>query len=95
MLSDTGPDHVLRADFTNVKRTRVTSPQSGLNAARRRANLSGAFTVNGRYDNLRVAIVDDVFTTGATATELARALRAAGAKTLEVWCLARTPGPDY
>ncbi|MEM8661019.1 MAG: ComF family protein [Pseudomonadota bacterium] len=95
ILSDPTADPAMRVDFASVKRHRSTPPQSGLDAAKRRANLRGAFTVNGRYDNLRVAIVDDVFTTGATAKELSRVLRAAGAKTLEVWCLARTPSPDY
>lgn len=67
--------------------------QASMDASHRAANLSGAFTVQHRYDNLRVAIVDDVLTTGATAASLARALRAAGASHIEVWCLARTPAP--
>jgi predicted amidophosphoribosyltransferase len=40
-----------------------------------------------------VAVIDDVFTTGATAAALAAALRAAGASHVEIWCLARTPSP--
>ncbi|MDH5172930.1 MAG: ComF family protein, partial [Gammaproteobacteria bacterium] len=50
--------------------------------------------VRNRYDNLRVAIIDDVFTTGATANALATALENAGASHIEVWCLARTPAPE-
>jgi len=82
-----------RLDHRGVRRDRATPAQSGMSAAQRRRNLGGAFTVRNRYDNLRVAIVDDVFTTGATATAMASALRRAGAGHIEVWCLARTPAP--
>lgn len=77
-----------------ARRRRATSPQAGAGAARRASNMRGAFTVRGRYANLRVAIVDDVLTTGATASALATELRAAGADHVEVWCLARTPAPE-
>ncbi len=78
----------------SVRRRRATAAQSGIGAAQRSANLRGAFTVNRPYANLRVAIVDDVLTTGATATAIATVLRRAGAGRVEVWCLARTPAPD-
>ena len=39
----------------------------------------------------RVAIVDDVLTSGATAGELARELYDTGAASVELWVLARTP----
>jgi ComF family protein len=76
-----------------VKRQRATASQSGMNVPQRARNLEGAFTVHGRCDNLRVAIVDDVLTTGATAAAMAKVLAAAGAPYIEVWCLARTPAP--
>lgn len=76
-----------------VKRQRATAAQSGMNAAQRARNLVGAFTVCGPCDNLRVAIVDDVLTTGATAAAVASALKQAGAAHIEVWCLARTAAP--
>jgi len=82
-------------DHRSVRRTRATQAQSSIRAAQRSANLKHAFTAIKRYDNLRVAIVDDVFTTGATAAELASTLRSAGADHVEVWCLARTPGPGH
>ena len=76
-----------------VKRNRATSAQAGMTAAHRASNLKGAFTVHKPCDNLRVAIVDDVLTTGATASAMAETLTSAGASYIEVWCLARTPAP--
>jgi ComF family protein len=77
-----------------VKRQRSTAAQAGMSARQRASNLKGAFTVCRPCDNLRIAIVDDVLTTGATATAVADALATAGASYIEVWCLARTPSPD-
>lgn len=76
-----------------VRRRRATASQSGIGARQRSRNLRGAFTVREPCDNLRLAIVDDVLTTGATAAVMAQALRAAGASHIEVWCLARTAAP--
>lgn len=70
-------------------RYRDTRPQVGLTPAERRDNLAGAFAVPGAVRGLRIAIVDDVITTGSTVTELARALDAAGAASVDVWCVAR------
>ncbi|NND69639.1 MAG: ComF family protein [Halioglobus sp.] len=79
---------------TLVRRHRATAAQSGSSASARARNLRGAFTARGPCDNLRLAVIDDVFTTGATAAEVARTLKRAGAAEVEVWCLARTPKPD-
>lgn len=76
-----------------ARRRRATAAQSGMTARQRAGNLAGAFTVQGRCDNLRIAVVDDVLTTGATAEAVAHALATAGASYIEVWCLARTPAP--
>ncbi|MBA6413961.1 ComF family protein [Parahaliea sp. F7430] len=75
------------------RRQRSTLAQAGLNAKARQGNLAGAFTLSRGCDNLRIAIVDDVMTTGATANALARCLKEAGAHTVQLWCLARTPAP--
>lgn len=75
---------------TLIRRHRRTPPQSGLTRKERLANLQGCFTVNGPAP-ARVALVDDVITTGATARILAQELRRAGAYHIEVWALARTP----
>jgi ComF family protein len=80
-------------DQRGVRRNRPTAAQATMGAGARRDNLRGAFTVRRRYDNLRLAIVDDVLTTGATATAMAVALRRAGAGHVQLWCLARTPAP--
>ncbi|MFT5709334.1 MAG: ComF family protein [Halioglobus sp.] len=77
-----------------VQRHQATLPQSSLPALARRTNLIAAFTARQRCDNLRIAIVDDVLTTGATATAMATTLRDAGAAHIEIWCLARTPAPN-
>ena len=76
-----------------VCRNRSTSSQSGLDLKDRSRNLRSAFTVNGPCDGLKIAIVDDVITTGSTASALAMCLLAGGARSVEVWCIARTPAP--
>lgn len=74
--------------------TRRRAPaQASLGAAARADNLRGAFTIRKPCDNLRVAIVDDVLTTGTTAARLTQCLQRAGAAQVHVWCLARTPTP--
>jgi ComF family protein len=77
-----------------LTRKRATAAQSGMSALERWRNLQGAFTVRHPCDNLRVAVVDDVLTTGATAAAAASALRGAGAERVEIWCLARTPAEN-
>jgi len=72
-----------------LRRVRSTGPQSDLGAAERRANVRGAFTAAPAVDGRRVIVVDDVLTTGATAAECARALRAAGASRVGVLTVAR------
>lgn len=75
-------------------RTRATLPQSSLaSASARRRNVAGAFGIATPVTGLRhVAIVDDVVTTGATARELARTLRAAGITRIVIWaCAGKLP----
>jgi predicted amidophosphoribosyltransferase len=61
--------------------------QRGLGRAERRANVRGAFT--SRPAPRRVVLVDDVYTSGATANAAASALRGAGARRVEVVTFAR------
>lgn len=72
-----------------VRRIRETAEQTGLAAGARRRNLRGAFTADASCLPSRIAIVDDVLTTGATAESLALALRRGGCRRIEVWTVAR------
>ena len=67
-----------------------TQAQVGLPLADRQANIRDAFLATpGSVRGRRIVIVDDVITTGSTVAELARALRRAGAASIDVWCVAR------
>ena len=73
-------------------RTRETASQIGLTAGQRRENLRGAFEVRdaASIEGREVLLVDDVYTTGATASECSRVLRRAGASHVWVATAART-----
>jgi ComF family protein len=76
---------------TCLRRNRAARAQAGLNEAERQLNLKGSFYVKypEQLANKRVLIVDDVFTTGATLREAARALKVAGASHVAAVTLAR------
>lgn len=68
---------------STLKKHRNTPPQSGIaHAAERRANVLGAYHVRNRDRIMakRILLLDDIITTGATASECARVLLTAGAK---------------
>lgn len=77
-------------DESLLRRRRRGRDQIGQSAAARRANLRGVFEARGSLQGRRIALVDDVMTTGATFDELARVCRRAGAVDIEVWAVART-----
>jgi predicted amidophosphoribosyltransferase len=72
-----------------LTRARGSPRQRGLKQHERRRNVAGAFLAHGPVPT-RVALVDDVYTTGATANAAASALRKRGARTVEVVTFART-----
>lgn len=72
-----------------VRRARPTVPQTGLSRELREKNVRRAFVVERNLEGQRLAIVDDVMTSGATIDALAKALRRAGAVRVEAWVLAR------
>lgn len=80
----------IRVDARTCWRTRATLAQSELDERRRLTNIRGAFAATAPLPT-HVAILDDVVTTGATVSELARVLRRSGCERIEVWALARTP----
>jgi ComF family protein len=84
---------VPRADRL-LRRTRSTLRQFDLNPPKRWENVRRAFAVRAGYHlrDAHVLLVDDILTTGATCSEAARALRAAGAARVTVAVVARAFG---
>ena len=85
----------LPAEADLLQRPLDTAHQSALTRAERQRNLRTAFMADPQrracLHGRRVALVDDVMTTGATVREAASVLRRAGAAAVEIWVLARTP----
>ncbi len=82
-----------------LTRVKATRQQVGLGISAREDNLRGAFRVLPEHDILvrgrRVLLVDDVYTTGATAVASARALKRAGAAGIDVLTFARVLPGDF
>jgi ComF family protein len=64
-----------------------------LSRALRWANSEGRFVGDDRIQGHDVILIDDVMTTGATVSSAAHACHLAGARSVYIWCLARTPAP--
>ncbi len=72
------------------RRLRDTPPQAGLPLDERRKNLRGAFACVTDLRDRRIALLDDVMTSGTSLEELAKTALKAGAAEVEVWAVART-----
>ena len=75
-----------------VKRVKHTHTQRGLSAKDRRQNLKNAFSLvvsKNEFPYRRVALVDDVITTGSTLNEISKLLRKLDVEEIQVWGLAR------
>jgi ComF family protein len=72
------------------RRLRDTPPQAGLDLATRKRNLRGAFVCDEDLTGKRIALVDDVMTSGSSLNELTKAARSAGAVEVSAWVVART-----
>jgi ComF family protein len=78
----------------SLRRIRDTTPQGELSPGKRKENVRGAFWVTRQtsWKDLRVLLVDDILTTGATCSEIARELKRAGASRVDVVVAARAQG---
>lgn len=90
LKQDLTPKNTQKLDYKNVIRQTLTPPQASLPLKDRVKNIKGAFKVNANLSGKRIAIVDDVMTTGASLNELAKTLKQAGATHVECWVIART-----
>ena len=85
----------VKLDVTALLRVRFAESQVALNAEQRRQQIRGAFKViSESVKGREILLVDDVLTTGATASECARELRLAGAARVWVATPARALGRD-
>ncbi len=74
-----------------LRRAHGGTPQRELDAEARRRNLRDVFVCRRDVSGLHIAVIDDVVTTGATANAIATTLRTAGAASVQIWAIARTP----
>ena len=83
-----------KLDYKIIERPTLTPPQASLPLKERVKNIKGAFKVNvdmlNKIQGKRIAIIDDVMTSGASLNELAKTLKKAGASHVECWVIART-----
>jgi len=80
-----------KVSANTLVRTNTTKAQSGLNLKQRKQNVKHAFKVKQNLQGKKVAIIDDVITTGATINAAAKACFTAGAKEIWAYATALTP----
>jgi len=91
VLRKSHPEWRLTLASSTLMRLRATESQAGLTPHQRRENVRGAFTVSDPAAVMlkHILLIDDIFTTGATARAAAQALNKAGAASVWVATLAR------
>jgi ComF family protein len=91
-----GAPHELRLDL--IDRVKATPPLRGMGPRERREAVRGAFRINsshkGTLKGRTVILIDDVYTSGATANACARIVKRAGAARIEILCWARVVKPE-
>lgn len=83
----------LPLDLDVCQRIRDTPPQQGLKHDARKRNVRGAFACSTGLSGQRIALVDDVMTTGTSLDELAATLKRGGAAEVSCWVVARALPP--
>lgn len=76
--------------LSSIQKHKHTSPQASLSARQRHLNLKNSFSMRKDIPIARIAIIDDVITTGTTVNEIASLLRNNGIQHIEAWAIART-----
>jgi ComF family protein len=89
LAREIGKQLQIKVESHGLLRVRETPPQAGLNRSARLENMKGAFDCAQNLAGQRIALVDDVMTTGATMSDAARALKKQGATKIDAWAIAR------
>ena len=76
-----------------LKNLRYRPPQHELGRTKRLTDTLARFSAHPKVAGRHITLIDDVMTTGATVSGAANTLKRAGARSVDVWCLARTPAP--
>ena len=92
LCEDIANEFAIPSSVKNLVRRRYTDNQAHLGKKERWTNIEGAFTIkdSSQFFEKSVLVIDDLLTTGATASEAARTLKASGAKSVNVLTLAIT-----
>ena len=85
-----GKELNIKVNSQAAQRIKFSPPQASLPLKERVQNMKGAFTCRQDLSGLRIALIDDVMTTGASLNALAKAVKAKGAAHVECWLIART-----
>jgi len=80
----------IRVNGQAVLRIKLSPPQASLPLKEHVRNMKDAFICNEDLSGMRIALIDDVMTTGASLNALAKAVKAKGAAHVECWLIART-----